>query len=88
VAGDNKKIKLHSNFDFLSKTRKQSLRFWITVCKKAFSYQQSEDDCSELAKDKIAAKKLWALSLNYLKSYLQSFNNRWHSFYYTILPTR
>lgn len=35
-----------------------------------YFYHENEDVCSELANDKIAAKKLWELSLNYLKSYL------------------
>ena len=35
-----------------------------------YFYQEREDDCSELAKDKNVAKKLWDLSLNYVKDYL------------------
>ena len=35
-----------------------------------YFYHEREDDCSELGKDKSVAEKLWDLSLNYVKDYL------------------
>lgn len=35
-----------------------------------YLYHEQEDVCSELAQDNIAAKRLWQLSLDYVKNYL------------------